>query len=487
MSQRRLAQLHGGGERAPARADSGAIAVSAAVGMMERALTQHVGALVVRGEISSLRRWRNGNLYFDLRDARSNLPCMMRDGFARRLAFDLQDGMEVIAHGRAALYRGQMKAQLMVNRLEGAGEGQFLAMLAKLREKLAAEGLFDEDRKQPLPSFVRTVGVVTSPQGAALQDVIKVLRARHSKVSLVLAPTRVQGQGADVLIAEQIERLDRSGRCDVLIVGRGGGSLEDLICWSSERVVRAVAACRTPVVVGVGHETDISLADLAGDVRAATPTHAAQLAVPLERDQRAAIEKGLARLVRATHHQRDRAAARLGKARHGLHPPHTARAHRQLTQGRDQLAHAGRQLFAQRRRDLDQLAARLDACAPRNELRQRRERLSALAAQVFSARPALAGPRAALVAQHARLDRAVAQAQDRRRDALARAAGALTQLSPLQVLSRGYALVLDEQTERLLPSAAAAADATDVRIRFTDGEVRATIAPVRDAGEGDDG
>lgn len=260
------------------------ISVSALLAEVKAVLADGLPSrLAVLGEISNFKRHSSGHLYFSLKDAASQVPAVMFRSAAARLRFEPSDGLEVVAEGRVDVYEAQGKLQLYVERLTPRGAGALELAFRQLVARLGAEGLFDEDRKKPLPSFPSVIGVVTSPTGAAIRDIRRTLARRWPAATVYLAPVRVQGDGAAAEIAEAVRRMDINSKelgMDLLIVGRGGGSLEDLWCFNEEPVARAIAACRVPVISGVGHEVDTTIADMVADVRAATPTAAAELAVP---------------------------------------------------------------------------------------------------------------------------------------------------------------------------------------------------------------
>ena len=240
--------------------------------------------ICVEGEISNWRPSSSGHVYFTLKDNTAQLKAVMFKGSLYSLKFKPKDGDKVRCTGRISVYEPQGSYQLIVNKMEATGAGDILAMLEERKKKLAAEGLFDEDRKKELPAFPRTIGVVTSPTGAAIRDILQVSRRRNKNINIKVFPALVQGEGAAQTIVKMIEIANYYKLCDVLIVGRGGGSLEDLLPFSEEEVVRAVAASEIPVISAVGHEIDWALCDYAADKRAATPSAAAELAVPLLSD-----------------------------------------------------------------------------------------------------------------------------------------------------------------------------------------------------------
>ena len=239
-----------------------------------------LGRVRVWGELSNFRRHHSGHCYFTLKDAGASLRCVMFRSKAVGLKFVPRDGLRVRLAGNVSVYERDGNYQLYVESMLPDGLGDLSAAFAKLREKLLAEGLFDESRKQPIPVMPKAIGVVTSPTGAALRDIVTVARRRHGGIPIILVPAQVQGEEAPEQIVRGIELLDRSGRVDVIVIGRGGGSIEELWAFNDERVVRAVAAAVTPIVSAVGHQTDFTLSDFAADLRAATPSQAAELVVP---------------------------------------------------------------------------------------------------------------------------------------------------------------------------------------------------------------
>ena len=239
-----------------------------------------LGRLRVWGELSNFRRHHSGHCYFTLKDAGASLRCVMFRSRAVSLKFIPRDGMRVRLTGNVSVYERDGNYQLYVDSMQPDGLGDLSVAFAKLREKLLAEGLFDESRKQPIPFIPKAVGVVTSPTGAALRDIVTVAKRRHPGIPIVLVPAQVQGEEAPEQIVRAIKLLDKSKRVDVIVIGRGGGSIEELWAFNDERVVRAVAATKTPIVSAVGHQTDFTLSDFAADLRAATPSQAAELVVP---------------------------------------------------------------------------------------------------------------------------------------------------------------------------------------------------------------
>ena len=396
--------------------------VAELVNRAHRCIEQAFNGVYVEGEVTNLRVVASGHAYFTLRDAEALLPVAMWRSALARLRFKLQDGQRLRVFGRPGIYAAQGKFQLYAERAEPAGQGALLLQLEQLRARLAAEGLFARERKRPLPRWPRVIGVVTSPTGAAIHDILKVAR-RRCPVRVLLSPAQVQGDDAAPSMIRALARLQLHPEVEVIILGRGGGSSEDLWAFNDEALARAVAACRVPVVSAVGHEVDITICDQVADLRAATPSHAAELVVP-DRD---ACQQQLRNLER-----------RLGMA-----------THRRLLNEQSRRERAGhrlqvvaRRLVLAPRRRLAALLARLEALHPRRRLDRDRKRLAALLARLQQEHPRhrLARARRRLAAAELALQQHAAQLSRSARLRLARAAGALHALSPLAVLERGYAL-----------------------------------------------
>ncbi len=368
--------------------------------------------LWVEGEVSNFSRAASGHLYFTLKDADSQIACVMWKTAAARQSYIPRDGERVTAHGKIDVYGQRGVYQLYADAFRPAGMGELYRQYELLKARLQEEGLFDEANKRPLPDFVRRVGIVTSPAAAALQDVLNVLRRRFPLAEAVLSPAGVQGNSAPPEIVRAIERLNRYSAVDVILVVRGGGSLEDLWCFNDERVVRAVRASAIPVVSGVGHETDFSLCDFAADVRAPTPSAAAELVTPDGDAIRAAIiESGRAMravMVRAVEE-------------------------RALT--------------------LDALWRRLERESPRRAVLDGRERVENLAA---------------------RLQSAAQRAIERRAAHLDTLGRALTGLDPDATLRRGYALVT-RQDGVIVRAPGDVLAGERVRIRLAEGQIAAKV------------
>jgi exodeoxyribonuclease VII large subunit len=377
----------------------------------------------VRGEVSRAVYASSGHVYATLKDQGAVLDVKIWRSTMRRIRFRLEEGLEILARGRIDVYAPRGQYSLIASTLEPMGEGELRLAFEQLRDRLALEGLFAPERKQELPQMPRRVAVVTSPTGAAVRDLVTVMQRRMPSLEIVLVATRVQGEQATNEIAAALAFADAHAGADVIVVGRGGGSLEDLWCFNEEVVARAIAACRTPVVSAVGHETDTTIADLVADVRAATPSQAGELVVPDRADLAARLDATAVRLARRLQTRLDAAWQRVEALadRPVLREP----------QG----------ILRERRERLAGLEARLRSRSPLAALRRRKERLEALAPRLASPlRRRIDRDREQLNALEARGRRAVVRAwrgADERRHSLEER---LRALSPLAVLGRGYSL-----------------------------------------------
>ncbi|WP_409643868.1 exodeoxyribonuclease VII large subunit [Sphingorhabdus sp.] len=405
---------------------------------LKRTVEDRFGHVRVRGEISGFKRAASGHIYFCLKDDNARLDAVMWKGGAARLPFAPEDGLEVVATGKLTTYAGRSNYQIVVDSLEVAGEGAMMLLFEKLKARLAAEGLFAPERKKKLPSLPRTIGVVTSPTGAVIRDILHRLADRFP-THVIVWPVLVQGEGSAAQIARAINgfsAMPQDGaatRPDLVIVARGGGSIEDLWAFNDEAVVRAVANCSIPIISAVGHETDTTLCDFAADLRAPTPTAAAEIAVPVRNDLLQRVGQFGLRMSNCVRKRVDLAAERL-EAQRRLMPrlSDLAAPHQQRT---------------------DDLAERL-----RQSLRTR----------VGKAEIAYSGP--ALMLHPRLLIRRVEHGQQRL-DAFTRLAGSLHPEAPLK---RGFARVTDAQGKTIM-TRDAAVKAGEVTLRFVDGEVGALV------------
>ncbi len=387
-------------------------------------LTAHIKSLIeadeelssvrVSGEIGNLSRPASGHLYFTLKDAGAQVKCVMWKSSALRMRYNPRSGDAVVVRGRISVYERDGAYQLYVDAMTPSGTGDLYAEFERLKQALEAEGLFEQSRKRPLPQFPRVLGVVTSPTGAAFQDILNVLSRRYPLVKVVLAPTLVQGDEAPPQIVQAIAALNRMPECDVILVARGGGSMEELWAFNDERVVRAVVASRIPVVSGVGHEIDFTLVDFAADVRAATPSAAAEMITPDIAVLRQDIDALVAELQR-------RLLDRIGTERVRV----------------------------------DHLLRVLKTLSPLSQLQRARERVGDL---------------------RGRLHMALSSRIELQREQLRGLQGRLDAVSPLSTLARGYAIVRRRRDGALVRLRADVRPAEALRIRVSDGEFNAQEA-----------
>ncbi len=416
-----------------------------------------LGVVWLSGEISNWKRAASGHVYFTLKDQDSQIDAVMFKGKLSRLKFEPEAGLEVLAQGQISVYERRGNYQIIVSDMQPKGVGALQLAFEKLKKKLAAEGLFDELHKQPLPMLPKRIGVVTSPTGAAIRDILNVLTRRYGGIHVIIHPARVQGDGAAPEIAAGIRALDAYG-VDVMIVGRGGGSLEDLWPFNEEVVVRAIYEARTPVISAVGHEVDFSLSDFAADLRAPTPSAAAELVV---KEQTALGE------------QVQRLRKRLGQ---GLERQLTAVRHRvQLARGSYVLQRPD-ELVRQRRQTSDELRMRLEDSMG-DQLHDARTRLDRAARSLTLLSPAnqLDRTRERFIRLQERLRIAGRDMADDHRNRLRPLVAQLDALSPLAILSRGYAVTWKEPEHTLVRSSADVQLNDDVYIRLGAGAIRATV------------
>lgn len=430
---------------------------------LARSVLEDSFALVeVEGELSNLSRPGSGHLYFSLKDRAAQVRCALFKPKSSWLRFKPADGMQVLARGRVTLYEPRGDYQLIVDSLEPAGEGALQRAFEDLKRRLAAEGLFDAERKQPLPRWVRRLGVLSSPRGAAIHDVLSVIARRFPLLEVELLPVPVQGDGAAAQIRALLERADRSGRYDALLLTRGGGSLEDLQAFNDEALARAITACTTPIVCAVGHEIDFSIAEFVADLRAPTPSAAAEALTP------------------------DRGEL-LGRLR-------------ALRQQIERCERRRQQTVAQR---LDQLFLRLQAQRPQARLRRDCERVAELSRRFRAALPATVRERRQRVdqlaqrlrAQHPRLRLPLLQRRSieagrrlrpllmlrlqRDSRAVTSLARALNAVSPLATLSRGYTILRDGSDGRVLRSVQGVEPGAALSALLVDGEIDLKVEAVR--------
>ena len=438
-------------------AASGVITVSALNQAVGRLLERSFPLTWISGEISNFTRASSGHWYFTLKDDGAQVRAVMFRGRAQYAGFVPREGDKVEVRALVTLYAPRGDYQINVEAIRRAGVGQLFEAFMRLKEKLGAAGLFDQERKRALPMFARTIGIVTSPQAAALRDVLTALQRRAPHVSVILYPTLVQGQLAAEQIAGAIATASRRAECDLLIVCRGGGSIEDLWCFNDEAVAYAIANCAMPVISGVGHETDFTIADFAADLRAATPTAAAELAATPRADWLASLRADAADLRRAMQRVLNDAQQTLdGHARRLLSPSAQISQQRTRLQAHAMaLTHANRAPVRQARVGFDKLQARWAACRP--DPAALRGQLDALAR------------RAALA--HARQ-------LEQKQDALQAWSAQLELLNPQRTLERGYAIVTDKHGA-IVRAPGQLQPQTTVSVRLAEGTADIGIATVQ--------
>lgn len=419
------------------------------------------GDVRVEGEVSGSKRSANGHCYFTLKDSEAQLDCVMYAREAGRLKFRLGDGQMVRCRGKLTIYEGRGRFQLQVSAIEPAGAGALALAFEALKQKLLSEGLFDPTRKRSLPFLPRKIGVVTSRQGAVIRDIVRVAHRRFP-VPIVLAPTPVQGEGAAQSIAAALIAVCNVPEVDLIIIARGGGSTEDLWAFNDEALARTIAACPLPTISAVGHETDFTIADFVADVRAPTPSAAAELAVPVAAELLAEMNVLAGRLGRGLLGQVATRRLVLERARARLGDPH--------------------RLIDERRQFLDELFDRASRALTLSITQQRKD-LGTVEALMLRAHPQrrIADQRAALGLLERRLSQKSSQLLTFRRRALDGLAGKLDALSPLKVLDRGYSLARGPDG-KVLRSCQGLSTGDAVTVTVSDGDLLARIEEIRTRG-----
>ncbi|GAA4501196.1 exodeoxyribonuclease VII large subunit [Pseudaeromonas paramecii] len=420
-------------------------------------LEDEIGLVWLTGELSNLVLHGSGHWYFSLKDPGAQVRCAMFRGNNRRVAFRPQEGQQVLVQARLSLYEPRGDYQLVVESMRLFGEGQLQLQLEQLKQRLQAEGLFDVERKRPLPSHPRQIGIITSPTGAAIRDMLQVLARRAPDLPVVIYPSPVQGAEAAPRLLQALELAWTRNECDVLLIGRGGGALEDLWSFNDERLVRAIAHSPIPIVSAVGHETDVTLSDFAADLRAPTPSAAAELVSPDLGHRQERLARLAQRLERSLRHRLALQQLPLQQLARRLQLQDPQRQLQQRQQGWDRLLlrlqQAGQRLARPAEQRLQLLRQRLLAGSPAHRLAQQRQSLAQL--------------------EHGL--RLGIQRQTRQgRQQLALAAARLQDLSPLAILARGYALTYDSQGQ-LLHSSQQVQEGDEVETRLHQGRLRLKV------------
>ncbi len=435
------------------------LTVSELTGLVRTSIENTFSEVWLEGEISNLRAPGSGHLYCTLKDDSCQIRAVMFRSTASRLRFGLEDGLHIVARGRVTVYEPRGEYQIVLEYAEPKGLGALQLAFEQLKNRLAAEGLFDDERKRPLPFLPRTVGIVTSPTGAAVRDMITVLHRRCPNLGIIVVPVQVQGEGSAEQIAEAIRGLNGLDQVDVIIVGRGGGSSEDLWSFNEELVVRAIVASRVPVISAVGHETDVTLADFAADVRAPTPSAAAEAAVPVLSDV-------LERLREVESRSRQAIVWRCADERRRL-----ALFFAHLTRIRFRLLEA-----AQR---VDGAVIQI-AQAVQGLIKRGRERVHSATHELIARSPQSQVHHGLAVVPQllSRLHGVMEHRLDRRIRGVRACMANLNHLSPLAILSRGYSIVESVQTHQVIHDAQQVSVGQDVLARLSQGQLRCTVKEI---------
>ncbi len=426
---------------------------------IKRMVEDHFGRLRIRGEISGFKQATSGHVYFRLKDDQSVIDAVMWRGTAGKLAFKPEDGLEVIATGKITTYPGKSSYQIVIDHMEPAGVGALMAILEKRKKQLEAEGLFADSRKQPIPFMPKVVGVITSPTGAVIRDILHRIEDRFP-VHVIVWPVPVQGEGAAEQIAAAIDGFNSLNpqspipKPDVLIVARGGGSIEDLWAFNEEITVRAAADSRIPLISAVGHETDTTLIDFVSDRRAPTPTAAAEMAVPVREELWLAVRQLDMRLATAAQRALLQRTERLDGLARGLPKPVQLleTAMQRLDDWSERLMQSLPATVARKEQQLNVLSAALRPQVLRTELKTLDERLQEW---------------------NKRMQATIARLLEARQERLANFSSLLESVNYQRVLERGFALVRDN-SGKLVSSAAQAKDSRELSLTFSDGEIRVT-------------
>ncbi len=432
------------------------LTVSRLTALLRGVLEENFEQLWLQGEVSNLSYPSSGHCYFTLKDPGAQIRCVMFKSAVKNLKFRLADGMKLIARGRISVYDQRGEYQLICEYVEPDGIGALQTAFVQLKEKLALEGLFAEAHKIPLPRFPRKIGVITSPTGAAIHDILHVLKRRFASLNVLLYPVRVQGEGSALEVARAIDEMNRLAEVDVLIVGRGGGSLEDLWAFNEEVVARAVYRSKIPIISAVGHETDWTMCDFVADLRAPTPSAAAELVIASSDELRNQVEALSGRARRSIKALLSVHISRLESLRRALHDPRTMLGH--LVQRTDDLTgrlELGLTVAVSRRRDrFERLHDALQHNDPHGKIDAFRQRVALLAM---------------------RSEGLLVQRLDALKQAFYDNAVRLEVLSPLKTLARGYAIATRENVQAVVTDAASLTIGEQLRVKFHLGEARCRV------------
>lgn len=425
-------------------------------------LAQGFPPLWVEGEISNFVRASSGHLYFSLKDASAQVRCAMFRNRAMYMKLQARNGLKVMVRGKVGLYEPRGEYQFIIEHMEDAGEGALQRQFEELKRKLQAQGLFAEEHKKPLPAFPGCIGVITSPTGAAIRDILNVLKRRCPQIPVLVYPVLVQGEGSKEQIVNAIRQADREQRCDVLILTRGGGSIEDLWSFNEEIVAQAVYACQTPVVSGVGHEIDFTIADFVADVRAPTPSAAAELVSPDMPAHRTHLQRLFLQLQRNQLRRMQLAGEHLRRLQQRLEIQRPTNRLQQKAQRLDELEMRLRSALLrrqqQRQERLANLHVRLQGQSPARHIRQQQEQLARI--------------RQTLILQ-------TRQQLEKVRNRLQMQAGQLHALSPLATLERGYSIVRDTESGQVVRNTNTLKIGQTISTELKDGHFESVISSIK--------
>nr|WP_171335195.1 exodeoxyribonuclease VII large subunit [Anoxybacillus sp. EFIL] len=422
----------------------------------------HLQDLWIKGEISNFTYHSRGHMYFTLKDEQARIQAVMFAGYNRQLTFKPENGMTVLVRGEISVYEPSGTYQVYVKEMQPDGVGALYLAYEQLKKKLEQEGLFAKEHKKPIPKFPQHIGVVTSPTGAAIRDILTTIRRRYPLAKVILFPTLVQGEQAPLSIVQSIQKANDIGYIDVLIVGRGGGSIEELWAFNEEMVARAIFHSRVPIISAVGHETDYTIADFVADLRAPTPTGAAELAVPHVADLLLRVSDQQARLIRAMKERMNAEQKRLQSLRSSYAFRYPKRLYEQKEQQLDMLVdRLQRQMndmFKQKEHKLQQLQLTLFAHHPQSRVEKAVDRVRTLEQTIV---------------------RHMNDVIKQKKWSLATAMAKLDALSPLKIMERGYSLAYDEQ-ETLIKTVKQLQEGDRVHIRFQDGRAHCIVSNIEE-------
>ena len=454
---------YGPDELAQPEAPQGPLSVGDLTARLKALVESGFARVEVEGQVSGFRPHSSGHLYFTLKDERSQIRAVMFRTDARRLTFKLEDGQHVVARGRVSVYEVRGEYQIICDRLEPHGQGALQVAFEQLKRRLAAEGLFDTARKRPLPTFPRKIGIVTSRSGAALQDILRILTARHPCAQIVVRDAKVQGEGAAEDLTRALRAITGVPGVDVVIIGRGGGSTEDLWAFNDERLARAIVASRVPVISAVGHEVDFTIADFVADLRAATPSNAAELVVDRADTFRNRIDRAVERLTavmrRSVDIRRERTLRTVSRL--GNYPTRLVLQQRDCQEYVLRMRHAQLDRVARVTQRFEQLRRRLESRDVRRVTANWQLRLATMDARLKQSG-----------------QRQVQSADVQTRELAAR----LNALSPLAVLGRGYAVCWNDARTSIIRSASSVSKGDAVRVTVAEGELRCEVTGTKEAG-----